>query len=195
MTQTRPNAPAEPDELRGFLASHPPFARLGGDALAALMQGCEISYHRRGSTVTRAGDDNRFLSVVRSGAVELRLGGTDLHARLGEGECFGYPSLIRGGPAQNEVLAIEDTLLYRIARPAFLALREANADFRAFFDTDESGRLRRALEAMRRQVQSGDPAAEVLGVHGPVSSLHRRRCASIHERRLVRRDALAFCPP
>lgn len=175
MTQTRPNAPAEPDELRGFLASHPPFARLGGDALAALMQGCEISYYRRGSTVTRAGDDNRFLSVVRSGAVELRLGGTDLHARLGEGECFGYPSLIRGGPAQNEVLAIEDTLLYRIARPAFLALREANADFRAFFDTDESGRLRRALEAMRRQVQSGDPAAEVLGVHGPVSSLHRRR--------------------
>ncbi|QNE04758.1 putative nucleotidyltransferase substrate binding domain-containing protein [Croceicoccus marinus] len=175
MTQTTQFAPAEPDELRAFLASHPPFAQLGPDALAALMRGSEISYHRRGSTVTHAGDDNRFLSVVRSGAVELRLGGTDLHARLGEGECFGYPSLIRGGPAQNEVLAIEDTLLYRIARPAFLALREADDGFRGFFDTDEAARLRRALDGMRRKFQAGDPDAEVLGVHGPVSSLHRRR--------------------
>ena len=175
MTETTHFAPAEPDELRAFLASHPPFAQLEPDALAALMRGSEISYHRRGSTVTHAGDDNRFLSVVRSGAVELRLGGTDLHARLGEGECFGYPSLIRGGPAQNEVLAIEDTLLYRIAKPAFLARREADAQFRGFFDTDEAARLRRALDGMRRKVQAGDPAAEVLGVHGPVSSLRRRR--------------------
>ncbi|ARU15373.1 DUF294 nucleotidyltransferase-like domain-containing protein [Croceicoccus marinus] len=175
MTETTHFAPAEPDELRAFLASHPPFAQLGPDALAALMRGSEISYHRRGSTVTHAGDDNRFLSVVRSGAVELRLGGTDLHARLGEGECFGYPSLIRGGPAQNEVLAIEDTLLYRMARPAFLALREADDGFRGFFDTDEAARLRRALDGMRRKVQAGNPDAEVLGVHGPVSSLHRRR--------------------
>lgn len=175
MTEMQNSALAEPDELQIFLAGHPPFSRLDGQALAALVRHCVVSYYRRGSTVTHAGADNRFLSVVRSGAVELRLGGTDLHARLGEGECFGYPSLIRDGPAQNEVLAIEDTLLYRVEKQAFLARRERDPEFRAFFDTDEAVRLHRALEGMRRRTQAGDPASEVLGVHGPVSSLARRR--------------------
>ncbi|GGD79552.1 putative nucleotidyltransferase substrate binding domain-containing protein [Croceicoccus mobilis] len=164
---------SELGEIHAFLAAHPPFSRLSAQALGSLVRHTEVSYYRRGSTVTTAGDDNRFLSVVRSGAVELKLGGTDLNARLGEGESFGYPSLIRGGPAQNEVIALEDTLLYRVEKQAFLDQRRADSDFRAFFDTDEAGRLRRALEGSRRMA-AGD-ASEALGAHGPIGSLNRRR--------------------
>ncbi|PEQ12893.1 hypothetical protein B2G71_08610 [Novosphingobium sp. PC22D] len=162
-------------EVLGFLRAHPPFSGLAPDALAALGRACRISYYRRGALVIAAGDANRMLSVVRSGAVELRLGGTELNARLGEGECFGYPSLIRAMPAQNEVVALEDTLLYRIEAEAFLKLRAADADFRAFFDTDESARLRRAVARLRSRGALEQDSEETLGAHASIGSLVRRR--------------------
>lgn len=162
-------------EVVSFLRCHPPFSRLEAPLLARLSRTCRISYHRRGSLVTRAGEANLFLSVVRSGAVELRLGGTELNARLSEGECFGYPSLIRGTMAQNEVIALEDTLLYRIEGEAFLQGREADPEFRAFFDIDESARLRRAIAGLRAGTEASAASPEVMGAHAAVSSLVRRR--------------------
>lgn len=162
-------------EVLTFLGDHQPFARLEQDDLARLVRHCRISYHRRGSLVTAAGQENLFLSVVRSGAVELRIGGSELNARLGEGECFGYPSLIRGGPAQNEVEALEDTLLYRIEKDAFLAIREKNAGFRAFFETDEASRLRRAVDTLRTAAEGNQRWQDSLGSHASIATLVRRR--------------------
>ncbi|MCB2046626.1 MAG: cyclic nucleotide-binding/CBS domain-containing protein [Novosphingobium sp.] len=162
-------------EVLAFLASHLPFSRLDHEALAKLARHCRISYHRRGTRIIEAGQENLYLSVVRSGAVELRLGGSELNARLGEGECFGYPSLIRGSPAQNEVEALEDTLLYRIDKAAFLSLREADPDFRAFFATDEASRLRRAVETMRAEEGDGSLRQDALGTHASIATLIRRR--------------------
>lgn len=165
---------AEADEVARFLAAHPPFASLPPEALAQLVRHCRISYHRRGSFIIRAQEENHYLSVVRSGAVELRLGGTELNARLGEGECFGYPSLIRNAPTQNEVLALEDCLLYRVERATFLTLRGQHEAFRSFFETDEAARLRRAVAGMAVPVSGAQGMAEDLTAHGPVSSLIRR---------------------
>ncbi|MCB2077343.1 MAG: cyclic nucleotide-binding/CBS domain-containing protein [Novosphingobium sp.] len=162
-------------EVQAFLRSHLPFSQLGQDDLDRLVRNCRISYHRRGTLITRAGDDNAYLSVVRSGAVELRLGGSDLNARLGEGESFGYPSLIRKGPAQNEVVALEDTLLYRIEGEAFRALLARDASFRAFFNTDEASRLRRAVDRLRSARLDSTASGDTLGAHAPIGSLMRRQ--------------------
>lgn len=161
---------ADIDEMFGFLGRHQPFSNLSRAELKQLLAGSRINYFRRGSTITTAGSPNLYLSIVRSGAVELRLGGSSLNSRLGEGECFGYPSLIRDGPAQNGVVALEDSLLYRIAREPFLALRQKNQEFRAFFDTDEAARLRRAVDGLRVRSIAGDD----LGVHGTVGSIIQR---------------------
>lgn len=165
----------ELEEVAGFLRRHEPFAFLDEAQLAAVLRDCEVAYFRREAVITRAGDANAHLSVVRSGAVELRLGGTDLNARLGEGESFGYPSLIRNGPAQNEAVALEDCLLYRIGKAVFDQARASNPAFRAFFDTDEAARLRRAYDTMRSIRQNEASVGDTLGAHAPLTSLIRRR--------------------
>jgi CBS domain-containing protein len=114
------------------VGQHVPFSHLNAAQLSRVVQSITIHYFRRGSVIVDAGVDNIWLSQVRTGAVELTLGGTDLAARLGEGECFGYPSLIRNGPTQNRVTALEDCLLYRIPKAVFVDLRAANAAFAAF---------------------------------------------------------------
>ncbi|MEZ5681668.1 MAG: putative nucleotidyltransferase substrate binding domain-containing protein [Erythrobacter sp.] len=161
-------------ELVTFLADVPAFATLEQGARENAASQMQVSYFRRGTTITNPGDANAYLSIIRSGSVELRLGGSELHARLGERECFGYPSLIRKGPAQNEALATEDCLLYRLPAAAFYQLLEQNAGFHHFFDIDEAARLRRAVENLRTESRS-DRGGEGLGSHVPLGQISSRR--------------------
>lgn len=168
--------PALIHEVDDFLREVPAFAFLDDAARHSVAVRMEIAYFRRGAPVTQAGDDNRHLSIIRSGSVELRLGGTELHARLGERDCFGYPSLIRRGPAQNEAIACEDTLLYRLPDDAFHRLRDANEQFRHFFDIDEAARLRRAVGSLREDGSRGEQEGSGgFGVHVPLVSVMSRR--------------------
>lgn len=157
-------------EIRGFLAQHAPFSLLTDDQIGRAARAITIQYFRRGAMIVDAGADNLWLSQVRSGAVELKLGGTDLAARLGEGDCFGYPSLIRNGPTQNRVMALEDCLLYRTPKAVFLALRAENPAFAQFFTANESERLRQAVDKLK----AGTPEAQMAPVLGPVRDILRR---------------------
>ncbi|WFL78979.1 putative nucleotidyltransferase substrate binding domain-containing protein [Altererythrobacter arenosus] len=157
-------------EIDGFLVDVPAFAALDIATRQTVSKQIEISYFRRGTPITQAGDDNQFLSIIRSGSVELRLGGTELHARLGERDCFGYPSLIRRGPAQNEATANEDCLLYRLPAERFHRLWEDHPAFRHFFDLDEAGRLRRAVGSLRAE-NAGSAPEESFGTHIPLGKI------------------------
>lgn len=133
-------------EIARFLGTTAPFDTLGPDVLAALSRKVTITYHRSGETVLHAGEHNDRLFIIRSGAVELRLAGDELTARLSTGSSFAYPSLLRGGEVRNAVEVLEDTLLYSLPGKIFLALREENEQFRAYFTEDESARIRHALK-------------------------------------------------
>ena len=140
---------SEAHEVRQFLSQIPPFDALDPEALGAIAGMVEVSYRRAGDTIIEAGGHNDRLFVVRAGAVELMLAGRELTARLGEGACFAYPSLLRGGEVRNTTKAIEDTLLYAIPASRFHALRKSNEAFGQFFIADEASRIQHAL-AMRR---------------------------------------------
>ena len=161
-------------EVAAFLAEVPAFETLGPGARRTAASRIEIQYFRRGTIITDAGDLNAHLSIIRSGSVELRLGGSELHARLGERDCFGYPSLIRHGPAQNQALAKEDCLLYRLPAEAFYELRDGNQAFRNFFDIDEAARLRRAVGTFRAEGQDA-VESDSLGTHIPLGRIASRR--------------------
>ncbi|GAA4049921.1 DUF294 nucleotidyltransferase-like domain-containing protein [Parerythrobacter jejuensis] len=142
---------SEIGEIVQFLRLTPPFHTLPDDQVAMLSRRIEVSYARAQDAVTTAGEHNEKLFIVRSGSVELRLAGDDLTARLGAGSCFAYPSLLRGGEVRNTTVAIEDTLLYAIPADDFHRLRTADETFRAFFDDDETSRIRHALEQNRSE--------------------------------------------
>lgn len=140
---------SEISEIARFLGATAPFDALSDDELAPLSRAIEVSYCKAGEVIIAAGGHNDRLFIVRSGAVELKLAGEELTARLAAGACFAYPSLLRGGEVRNTTSAIEDTLLYALPAAHFHRLRASHPDFAAFFAHDEAARLAHALKARR----------------------------------------------
>jgi len=163
---------SEISEIVRFLRSAAPFDGLDEAALADVSRAVEVTYHKAGAIIIEAGQTNDRLYVVRSGAVELMLAGEELSARLGEGACFAYPSLLRGGEVRNTTAALEDTLLYAIPADHFHRLRKNSPQFAAHFAEDEAARIKHAL-AKRREASGfaldGRQVGELIGRSGPVT--------------------------
>jgi len=132
-------------EVINFVGKHAPFHQLERPVLEQLVRQLEVIYMRRGRVILTPGDRNSYLYVIRSGAVELRDTDESLIARLGEGECFGYPSLLTRGDVTRHVSALEDGLLYRLPADAFHDLRRRVTAFDQFFSEAHATRVRQAL--------------------------------------------------
>lgn len=133
-------------EVRDFLARVRPFDRLDADRLAELARHMDVRFYRKGARVLDEGQENQHLYILRSGAVELHEMGEAFRARLGEGDCFAYPSLLRDNVIRHRVTAVEDTLVYRLEEECFHRLRGAVAAVDRYFAAAEADRLRRALK-------------------------------------------------
>lgn len=112
-------------EISRFLASHPPFSGLDEDQLATIAATPTVEFFPAGAEVlTEGGRPAEFLYMVRKGLVELRSGGVAVDV-LGEGEVFGFPSLLSGEPPLFSVVVTEDALCYlfgaKVATEVFAA--------------------------------------------------------------------------
>lgn len=142
-------------EIRDFLKQHHPFDLLPQEALEKLPKSIEVRYARRGTVLFEPGEENKFLWVVRTGAVETLDPEGNLLARLSEGECFGVRAILRGGIAVNRCEAIEDSLLYLMPVTEFDRLREAYPQFAFFFSPMGGDRLRSARELAETGGENG----------------------------------------
>jgi CBS domain-containing protein len=100
-------------DIAEFLSHHPPFDTLDAEMLARVAASAEIEFHAaRTSILERADATAEFAYVVRRGSVELLIDGRVLDL-LGEGEMFGFASLLEEAPLGYVARAGEDTLVYR----------------------------------------------------------------------------------
>lgn len=115
-------------DIAEFLHAHPPFDSLDEETLDELADSAEIEFYAARTTILHSTDVAEFAYVVRSGSVELVIDGRLLDL-IGEGEMFGYVSLLSEGPLDFVARSAEDTLVYRIPadvirpvleRPAFV---------------------------------------------------------------------------
>jgi CBS domain-containing protein len=101
-------------DIADFLRGHPPFDTLDEGTLERVAASAEVESHPGGTAILdSAGETSRFAWVVRRGAVELVIEGRLLDL-LGEGEMFGFASLLEEAPLGFVARAAEDTLVYRI---------------------------------------------------------------------------------
>ena len=101
-------------DIAEFLREHPPFDTLDEETLARVAASAEIEFHEAGTAILESAEEtSRFAYVVRRGSVELLIDGRLLDL-LGEGEMFGFASLLEEGPLGFVARAAEDTLVYRI---------------------------------------------------------------------------------
>ncbi len=128
-------------EISEFMAAQRPFDKLRDDELARTVRDIEIEYFRGGAVILDVGASNNELHMIRNGAVELRNSADELVARLGEGEYFGYISLLSGRPVRYRVTALEDTIVYHLPGATFNKLRHANVSFEQYFTEAFAERL------------------------------------------------------
>jgi CBS domain-containing protein len=116
-------------DIAEFLRAHPPFDTVDEPTLGEIARSAEIEFHVAGTTVVDAAEaplEHGY--VVRTGSVELVIDGRLLDL-VGEGEMFGFVSLLSDDPPDFGARAAQDTLTYRIPaevlrpvlqRPAFV---------------------------------------------------------------------------
>jgi CBS domain-containing protein len=149
------------DEVAEFLRRHPPFDSLDESGVAAVARAAQPEEHRAGALIIeRPEATSEHAYVVRRGAVELRSDGRLLDV-VGEGELFGYASILAESPLGFVARAREDTLVYRLAEEAIRPVLERPAALR-FVARSLSARLLAAPEPAPPQHAAGRPLAELI---------------------------------
>lgn len=142
---------SELDSIRAFLAEQDPFEGLPGDVLDELATQFSEVRAKVGAELITAGKKNRYLYVVRSGAVEVLSQDESLLAQFGEGDVFGQRSLLSGGIAISTVRVIEAGSLLRLDGERFHSLCDEYPGFRYFFGPIGARRLRGAVQIMEHE--------------------------------------------
>ena len=149
------------DEVAAFLRRHPPFDSLDEAGVAAVARAAQEEHHPAGALILERPDaTSEHAFVVRRGAVELRSDGRLLDV-LGEGELFGYASILAESPLGFVARASEDTVVYRIAEDAIRPVLERPAALR-FVARSLSARLLAGPDPGPPQHAAGRPLAELI---------------------------------
>jgi CBS domain-containing protein len=117
-------------DIAEFLQRHPPFDTLDGETLRSAAASAEIEFFAARAPILASPEATaEFAYVVRRGSVELLSGGR-LFDLVGEGEMFGFASLLAESPLGFVARAAEDTLVYRIPERAIRPVLERPAAVR-----------------------------------------------------------------
>jgi CBS domain-containing protein len=117
-------------DIAEFLRAHPPFDSLDEETLEEVAGSAEIEFFAAGTAILDSADAvAEFAYLVRSGSVELVVEDRLLDV-MGEGEMFGFVSLVSEGPLGFVARAAEDTLVYRIPAEVMRPVLEHPASLR-----------------------------------------------------------------
>ncbi|MCB0080036.1 MAG: CBS domain-containing protein, partial [Caldilineaceae bacterium] len=162
-----------------FLRHYPPFDTLTTAELAELAAAVEVARIARGSAILQQGGaPSSYVYVVQQGSVSMLTEG-QVYQVLEAGEAFGYPSLLSGNAPAYEVVATEDTVVYRLPESLFRTLLD-NVTFAEYF-------LKSLIERLRRNAGAQPPPERNLAT--PVKFLVTQEPLFIHAAATVQEAA------
>ncbi|GAA5188726.1 DUF294 nucleotidyltransferase-like domain-containing protein [Ferrimonas gelatinilytica] len=148
--------------IEDFIGTLVPFDCLSPEQLAQAARGIEIAYFAKAQGEVPVDSDNPHLYIVRNGAFEVQSQQGDLLDRLGEGDYFGFPSLLTGEPVSTVVRVLEDGLVYILNERSFRQLRAQSREFDRFFNRKHAERLRHSARYLARDHQSTARVSSVM---------------------------------
>jgi CRP-like cAMP-binding protein len=134
------------------MASSVIFGALSAGARARLAGEGRAQQLAHGAMLCRAGEPGNSVYVVLEGELEVRLssaGGRDVRIiSLRPGDLVGEMAALDGGPRSADMVALRNTRLWRIPRPALVAALEAEPKAALALIAELSRRIRGANEAL-----------------------------------------------
>jgi anion transporter len=109
--------------LAETIRSIPIFSGLSREDVAKILGKMEEISFCSGTRVVSQGEQGDAFYVIQSGAVEVVLesatGKSEIIAVLGPQDCFGEMSLLSGEPRSATIIAVKETVLWRLSRDAW----------------------------------------------------------------------------
>ena len=132
------------------------FDKLPEELQKEVANSIQITYLCKGEQISlEQQSEDRFLYIVRVGAMEQRKPDGKLRAQLGVGDLFGFSLLVDAETRGYTTTAIENTLLYLIPHKELQTLLENQPKFSACFATNARTRLKSALEVTWNNEEKG----------------------------------------
>ncbi len=152
------------EEIARFLHEYPPFSLLTLEQVRDIAAETQIEYFQAGKDVLlHNGRPSDFLYIIRRGSADVLredAAGTHLLDTYGEGDIFGYLSLIRKRAPIVTVRTREEMLAYLVPGRIFEQLLRDFPSLEEFFTPSNVKRLDRAL-----QHHQNETASELFRLH------------------------------
>lgn len=126
------------EDIIEFLRNVSPFQDLDEASLKDLAEGVSMEFYPKGSAILHQdGPASEYLRIVKKGSVKVFIrSGRDDELSIdtrGEGDTFGFLSLVSGDKARANVVALKDTTCYLIGKAAIVKLLETYPAFAEYF--------------------------------------------------------------
>jgi CBS domain-containing protein len=126
------------EEVINFLKKEPPFQFLDDTTLKSVAGSVSMEFYPRDTVILRQdGPASKSLRIIKKGAVKVLMKseeGEDVAVDYkGEGDNFGFLSLIGKDRQKTSVIAVDDTICYILEKEKVLRLLEISPSFTEYF--------------------------------------------------------------
>ncbi len=137
-----------------FIAQIDPFSRLPEKLLQKVTATIKIIYLAKGEVIPAPqSEKEKFLYIVRTGAVEQRLKDGTLRARLEKDDVFGF-SLFSESETRYQIKAIDNTLLYLVPAETIYYIQSTYPEYGQHFTDKPEERIYSAVASTWTDVNS-----------------------------------------
>ena len=142
-------------EIRNFIAEHPPFSFLASDVLDELPKSLLVRHFRKGTPFPPDQGQDKYLFILRKGAIEFRDKNDSLVSKLDQGDICTSACIPQALEAPFAGVIVEDCSCFLLPCEQLTALRTQHPDFDRHFSESLNERLQQAVQSIRRQIPSG----------------------------------------
>lgn len=180
-----------------YISTIEPFNNLPADVISELAAIVQITYISKGDIIDPCTVQNeKYLYIVRTGAIEQRKLDGQLRARLGNDDLFGFTFLDGTAEEANlyTAVALQNSLLYLIPHSALLRLFERKPEYAEYFASQAQVRLKTAHDVVWSNKEKGlfiKRVGEVASSVIPVVTSDMTIKEVAHEMRIVKRCSCA----
>jgi CBS domain-containing protein len=126
------------DEVVDFLKAVPPFQFLDEETLKVVSAEASVEFFPKGTTILfQEGPAAENLMVIKKGGVKVFVRSSDEEEVIidyrSEGDVFGFLSLVSGDKSRANIMTVEDSIVYMVARDKILNLLETNPAFTEYY--------------------------------------------------------------